>query len=196
MFFHDVSAEAKLYYIFMLADGESTNEEQKKFDEICMVLEVDKRIKNEIIKFCSTKMIGYSSNFQEIKTIIEEVLNINKDRNIFNLSIIDTFLSDHKARIIWTMINLGYSDNDFTQIEKSIIAYLVDIFELENVLYSDMLDSADTILALTERKDWVKNQKWSYDKTHSELVRTDDKIKQIYKNVQVNIDEIPYINEA
>lgn len=196
MYFHDVSEEAKLYYIFMLADGETSEEEQRKFDEICTMLELDKVKRKEVKDFCSLKMKNCSNDFIKVKTVIREVLKINDGEDRFTFYGVTSTGATDKARIIWTMINLGYSDSEFAKIEMSIINYLVDVFEFDQILYKDMLDTAETILSLTDHKEWIGKQRWSHDKTYGEITRIDKKIKQLYKNVQQNIDEILYIQEA
>lgn len=193
MYYHDVSAEVKLYYIFMQADGGITEEEEKKFNEICTSIGLSKNDKKQLMTYCDSKFTSIENNLDRIKLAINEVLNIESGKKTSFFSTIARFMPDQKARVIWTMINLGYSDSSFSQIEKDIISYLVDNFELENALYKDMLDSAETILFLINHNEWLKKQNFGYDTIHLEIIQNEKRIKKIYQDVKENIEEMLYL---
>lgn len=49
-------AEATLYYLYMMADGEVTYSEEKIFSEICKEMQLTGETKREIVSECKSKV--------------------------------------------------------------------------------------------------------------------------------------------
>lgn len=94
-----------------------------------------------------------------------------------------------QAEIIWTLVNLAYADEEYSEPEKKYIQHLVDKLEIKPELFSEFVDTADTILLLTKQKDWLKSIGLSYDKTTERLETIDEQIQLMIDNIQETISE-------
>lgn len=138
--------EATLYYLFMMADGEITYDEEKLFNAICMELSIDTDEKNDVINRC-IQLTSETDNIYNI--IIREKL----DENIGSFPyIVDDY---GRVRILWNLIHLGYIDSNYSEDERIIVDYFVNRWNIRKEIYTELIDTADTMLALTKQKEWL-----------------------------------------
>ena len=172
--------EAMLYYLFMMSDGEVSYSEEKLFNKICSELELMGDEKEKIISKCC-----------EIATKPEEVRDfVRGDRfgEIIEWKI-DTGNSSNTARIIWNLVNLGYADKLYSEEEKSIVSYLIQRWNVDKEVFREMIDTADTMLALEGQKEWII-------KTFSSSVRDkrektiDVAVEKLFNDMKISIDEL------
>ena len=165
--------QAKLYYLYMMSDGEVSDGEKKLFDKICKELYLDAEDKKNIKQDCNeiskkekmTCIDVIEKNAEE--TYLYGALNIGLDKYVSNVN---------KAKIIWNLVNLGYADSYFTIAEREVVDYLREYWELPDSLYQEMIDVAETCLALEKYKMWIEK-----------LPDTDyklEKIKQVKKDLK------------
>lgn len=165
--------QAKLYYLYIMSGGDVSDGEKKLFDKICKELYLDaddqKRIKQECNEICK----------EEKMTCIEVVEKNAEEPYMYGtLDInLDKYVSDEdKARILWNLVNLGYADSHFTIDEREVVDYLREYWEIPDSIYQEMIDVAETCLALEKHKLWIE-----------ELPDTDyklEKIKQVKKDLK------------
>lgn len=165
--------QAKLYYLYMMSDGNVSETENKLFDKICMELYIDADEKKSIKKDCEE----ISKN--EGMTCID-VLEKNADESymygILDIDFDKYVTDENKAKILWNLVNLGYSDTHFTVDEREVVDFIRDYWEIPDALYREMIDVAETCLALEKHKQWV-----------DELPDSDfklEKIKQVKKDLK------------
>lgn len=172
MFGSDCKGEAGLYYLYMMADGEVSCSEEKIFDEICKKLNLDTDEKNSVIEECK----DFTEKEKKIyKVILREEIDKQAGGRWKD--------APDLARIIWNLINLGYADTVYSEEEKEIVNYLVDKWDVSVEVYQEMIDIADTILALTKHKEWI-------EKTFSKGSVRDRKEKNIDVEIQKLIDDV------
>lgn len=174
--------EAMLYYLYMMADGEITENEEKIFKKICRELKVMADNRKKIIKDCNEYVKGESSVFDVIKKEkIDEragiAWRVRKD---------DTSL----ARMIWNLINLGYADSVYSDEEKEIVNHLVEKWSVEKEVYQEFIDAADTILALNNQKKWIEETFSDDDILDIKEKNIDSEINKIIKDVHLTIEEL------
>ncbi len=172
--------QAKLYYLYMLSDGEASKREKKLFTIICKDLNIDVDAKKRIIKECENT--PFDGIFDEIKELAGEP--VKEMKNSSSLLSIMSFLGNSKnyATILWNLINLGYADTKYTYEESEIVDFLKKHWKVTEDLYQEMIDVAETCLALEEHKKWVDNLEESDYKT--------EKMKQIKKDIKMAQDSI------
>ena len=90
--------------------------------------------------------------------------------------------ADDYASILWNLINLGYADIKYTYEEREIVDFLRNHWKITEDLYQEMIDVAETCLALEEHKKWVESLEDSSYK--------DEKMKQIKKDIKSAQDGI------
>lgn len=165
--------QAKLYYLYMMSDGEVSSNEKKLFNTICKELSLDADDKKQVIKECE------KAGKEGLMCIEILKKNEKEEYSYTELSIdLNGYISEKdKTSILWNLVNLGYADSCFTNVEKEVVDYLCKYWEVEKSLHREMIDVAETILALEKKKAWVE-EKFS----ESELKQT--KIKQIKKDIK------------
>ncbi len=172
--------QAKLYYLYMLSDGEASEREKKLFTTICKDLNIDVDEKKRIIKECENT--PFDGIFDEIKELAGEP--VKEMKNSSSLLSIMSFLgnSEDYATILCNLINLGYADTKYTYEEREIVDFLKNHWKITEDLYQEMIDVAETCLALEEHKKWVEGLEDSAYK--------DEKMKQIKKDIRSAQDGI------
>ena len=105
---------------------------------------------------------------------------------------LDKYVSDEdKAKIIWNLINLGYADTHFTIDEREVVDFLREHWKLPESLYQEMIDVAETCLALEKHKIWIEglpDDEYKLEKIKQ--VKKD--IKQVQENILTTISEIDF----
>lgn len=170
--------ELRIYYLFMLVDGACSEGEIEKFDSICKAHNIDSTKKDTIKSECE-KALELS---EERSRVINEKICENADELMDSYSL-------SKKRVIWTLLNLGYSDEDFSAPEKEIVDMLAQKFKMDTVDFDEMIDSAETILSLIKEKEWLKTTDFSGDEVTKGITKIDEAIKNIYSNIEVLIGE-------
>lgn len=172
--------KAKLYYLYMLSDGEASAREKWLFTTICKELNIDSEEKESIIKECeNTPLDGI---FDKIKELVGDPVKENKSFSSF-YSIMSFFDdSEDYATILWNLINLGYADKKYTNKEREIVDFLKEHWKVKEDLYQEMIDVAETCLALEQQKKWVENLEESDYKI--------EKAKQMKNDIKITRDSI------
>lgn len=180
--------QAKLYYLYMMSDGEVSDGEKKLFDKICKELYLDADDKKQVKQECNEIS-------KEEKMTCIDVLEKNAEESYMygalNLDL-DKYVSDEdKAKIIWNLINLGYADTHFTIDEREVVDFLREHWKLPESLYQEMIDVAETCLALEKHKIWIEglpDDEYKLEKIKQ--VKKD--IKQVQENILTTISEIDF----
>ncbi len=169
--------ERTLYGLYIMADGNISYEEEKMLIQICdgMGSSIDEAVLNNL-RAMSKRNVN----------IYQEIVD-----NEFEYFIGYPYTNKSSlSRIIWNLINLGYADGVFSVKEKEIVDYLVRKWGISPVIYKEFIDVAETMLVLSEQKDWIKTLSISkYSKDQMEK-RVDDQIKQLLNDVTITLEEL------
>lgn len=165
--------ELKIYYLFTFVDGKVSKEENRKFAQLCKSGEFGNYNKELIIGLCSS-IIGEDEEKKE-RRITEAIKNIAE---MF-------YRENDKQRILWNVINIAYTDKEIAPSEEKIIDFLAKQFEIPKEIYDDMVDVADTMLALVNEQERLKALP-EPDKNKIKAVKA--KIKNLYKYVQALVE--------
>lgn len=178
----------KIYYLYMLVDGACTENELTRFHEICDAMEVTDDIKKEVIDYGNSIIDDEESNREG--AVIRTINELLSESGMNSYS---AYSLNHdkktQAKVIWTFINLGYSDNEYSKSEKTVVSYFAYTWEVENTIIKEMLDTAETILVLIRQKEWLKTTNKPYDVIHSGIANIDNKIGQLFGNIEIVISE-------
>lgn len=177
--------EAMLYYLYMMADGEVSNNEKKIFNTICKELNIDSDKKKSVIKRCKELVDGTDD-------ILNIIIREKIDEEAGQVGVMFLHFRDisSSARIIWNLINLGYADSAFSDEEKRIVNYLIDKWSVDPEVYQEFADTVDTILALEKQKEWIAST-FPEDSARNKRKRNlDITIKQLQDDVKLTIDEL------
>ena len=177
--------EALLYYLYMMCDGEVSYSEEITFNTICAELRIEDQEIEEIISECEGFVQGSGKIIEIIKREELETSVGRKWPGMMNAT--------HCARIIWNLVNLGYSDTQYSENEKEIVSYLVDTWGVDRDVFQEMIDTSETILALIKQKEWV------FERFANEKSERDDRVKKIdleidkmVEDIKITISELNY----
>lgn len=167
--------EAKLYYLYMMSDGAISYSEEKIFDEICHDLGLNEEEKDEAIN--ESKEIVFAS--EAAIELIDSAIKTNGRPS----------LSD-SSRVLWNLINIGYSDKYYSDEEKKIVNYTVQALKINKEIYQEMVDTADTLLALIKQKDWVDNTFENRKERADKKNLIDSEINALMSDLKLSISEL------
>ena len=182
LFADEKNDKAMLYYLYMMSDGCVSYSEEKLFDEIYKELRLETDEKNMVISKCNE--LGKSS---------KKIFNVILKENIAETLSKRWYLNGHGSRlakIIWNLINLGYADGEYSENEKEIVSYFVTTWKISPDVYQEMLDTADTMLALTKQKEWIVNSFPKGKERDSKEKNIDVAITKLLSDIKITIDEI------
>lgn len=180
--------ELKIYYLYMLADGKCTEAESERFASICNSMDVDADDKEEVISFCEEAVrSGGRDNSTKIIRKITKLL-ADDENSVMGFGSINMD-KETQTKIIWTLINLGYADVEYSDPEQKVVSFLADYWEMNGAVLTDMIDTAETILALTKRKEWIKTTTKPYDTINASISEIDKSIERMIRNVEILISE-------
>lgn len=173
----------KMYALFLLADGQWRQEEEKLLNTISKEMNLDADIKKETITYCQS--LGITTG-DHSDMVIQEI-----DRT---LSVGGPFFTLHhntcvQAETIWTLINLGYADQDYSAAEKKVVQHLIDKWGIKQEMISEFIDTAETILLLTKQIEWLKSVGLPYEETKKRLETVEQQIQLMFDNIQATISE-------
>jgi hypothetical protein len=167
------NAEATLYYLYMMADGNVSYSEEKIFDEICRSLDMDQEEKDAVIQKCNDLMDTETDAFSVIvREAVDENICRTKKKGLFTNYNDVSSNCDDSNRIIWNLVNLGCADSVYSEEERKIVKYLVAKWSVSAEIYQVFIDIADTMQALATQKEWI-------EKTFSRGAERDKKEREI-----------------
>ena len=92
--------------------------------------------------------------------------------------------------IIWNLVNLGYADEYYSDEEKMIVNYLCGKWEVGKEVYQEMVDIADTMLALSKQREWIVST-FPKGKERDEKERKIDlEIRKMISDLKITIEEM------
>lgn len=172
--------QLKIYYLFMLADGKITKNELDEYEKICNAMDVNTDEIMEIVNFCENAIHNTgNNNSEQVVKVISELNGLSRI----------TYDKKIQTEVIWTLINLGYADTNYSDPEKQIVSFLIDSWELDAAIVADMYDTAETLLFLEKQKEWLKTTDKSFDIISSSIKKIDITIEQMFKNIEILISE-------
>ena len=181
-------AQARLYYFFMMADGDVSSAKRERFDQLCEEMGIDDYSRDQIIWRCWKPYDKQKTSHWE--HIREKILQtVRKGEGGF-LSSGDLFKrNDVRISVIWTLINLGYADGEYSKAERRIVSMLTDRWGLAQSVTADLTDTAEALAALSRQKEWVKTTSKPYDVIKDTVEELDRNIQMMFDNIKALISE-------
>ena len=192
--------EAKLYYLYMMADGKVSQEEKKIFQRICMEFEIKADDKHAIVKEYEDLMEYEDLVFEAIEGLGEGLVvakkieipaflggNMSSTINPQRKAYVDVKRS---ARMIWNLVNIGYADSVYSPAEKKIVNYLAEKLEVKPEVYKEFIDIADTMLALNKQRQWIQMTYTQENVIAKKENQIDQEMKLLADQVELTIQEL------
>lgn len=197
--------EAKLYYLYMMADGKVSQEEKKIFQRICMEFEIKADDRHAIIKEYEDLMEYEDLVFEAIEKLVEGLVvgkieleipaflggntasNASSTINYQWKKYVD---AKRGARMIWNLVNIGYADSVYSPAEKKIVNYLVEKLKVKLEVYKEFIDIADTMLALNKQRQWIQMTYTQENVKAKKENQIDQEMKLLADQVELTIQEL------
>lgn len=185
MYYSSSNKETQLqfYSLFLLSDGKWTLEEEKYLDDICKKMKIGDDTKKKIITYCQSLQLNEDDNSERVIHEMDQALS-----GMFFFPEIK-YSKKKQIEVIWTMLNLGYADREYSIPEKKVVQHLIKKWEVKPVIVSELIDTADTILLLTRQKEWLKTTGLPYDEIGERINVVERKIQLMFDNIKVTIAE-------
>lgn len=154
-----------IFCLFLWADGRKSAQEHEKLEKICKEMGVKKAEWEEIAVNCQNALYLDESNDNSAQ-IRQLIKTMNSGKNPFDPS--DTpYLSylgygnlkdDKKEQLItlWNLLNLAYSDEEYSVPEKKIVHFLCDLWGVDKSLFNEISDCVETLVSLYNQKAWCE----------------------------------------
>lgn len=136
----------KIFYYFMAIDGNISNEELAKLDDIITEIGYEGD-KTEIVEECESLLASIDNRDDAYDYILEAV-----DKAIAES---DISVSDGVARrlLVWNLYALSFSDGELADSEKRIISHVGRMLEIDKSVLLDMEQLVQTALAIVNELD-------------------------------------------
>lgn len=181
--------KAKLYYLFMISDGTISSKELSLYQEICTKMDLPSDFSQKIAYTYDHLTNSNNTNTDEIIKEIKEIIPDNNFGSYLWFSY-DSFKNKKtQTKLLWNLINLGFSDTYFSDSEKQIIDFLANYWEFNQDILNEMIDVAETMYALEDKKEWIKQTKWTYDQKEASIKKVDKALERLNENVKIIISE-------
>ena len=174
----------------MKSDGNISYDEMKMFNELCKTNNISGDKKENILKYCND-FSGTSKDF--IESLILKDKSSSGTRAYLSVAasmfLTNAITKSDEAKIIWNLVNLGYSDTVFSDEEKEFINYLITEWKFDKVIYQEMIDTAETLLALTKQKDWLLSTYQRGALRDKKEKKIDDDMEKLHSDILLSIKE-------
>lgn len=179
--------QLKIFNLFLMADGRIAAGEKEKLNAIYDAMKVEQREREKIEKDCEEVLYealhvdGTDDNAEHIIRIIK------KPYSFFHIGLDEK--RSEQVNTIWNLINLGYSDNNYSVPEKKIVDALSEFWLIDKKVVEELEDSAETLVTLYSQREWIKTTNKSYDEIHRFIENIENDINQVSRNIELAIKE-------
>ncbi len=168
----------KIMYYLIAADMSMKAEEMEMFDSIGREVQSDYEAhRNEIIGSCNSVIVG-TTDPDEYYDIIHEQVSaaIHNSQNSAEGDIMP-------ALLIWNMISIAFSENEYSALERRLIRSTARTLGLDEAVPKEMEAAARTMIALAKEEEILQ----ASDRKFSEVKVHMDEIAERKQTVMENI---------
>lgn len=175
-------AEVMLYYLFMLADGDMSDEELDLFWKFCKQLEVTDDERIEAIDKCKEKL-------QKENNVLIILTELELDKMVMSGND-DSAIKAEQGRIIWNLVSLGCADKNYSVKERRIVKSLSTKWDISSDVEREFKEIAETMLALMKQREWISNGNFTPEDKQNQEKQIDTYINELFDDVDITIREL------
>lgn len=176
----------KLFYSFIMADGDGADSEIEKIESIATAMEIHPHdIEAFLIKYgryYDDYLRDEDYWWRSMILCARALALLEEHSEIINDEV-------QSARIIWTLVSLAYADEDYSTDEEIILTFCKAFLDIDDVLFSEMTDTAETMLMLEKKKEWFKQSGLSYDEVSTQLNIINSQIESLISDIEFSVSE-------
>ncbi|MBR3043436.1 MAG: TerB family tellurite resistance protein [Oscillospiraceae bacterium] len=140
-----------LFYYLMWADGQTTEDEFAKFDELGNELDPSFRInRTGIVKTCYTQVKTITDPAKSYEVLVDGIRKALQSSNPTQ----DAFITP--KHLLWNLLTFAYSDGECAEIEKRLIQAIVEELQIDKAVFLELESSLLTMLDLEKELSWIK----------------------------------------
>lgn len=182
--------QIKVYYYFLLCDGQLSDDEMEHLSYICEELGVSEEDMNKQISYLENQ-ISYKGNQQHYT---DERRSINPERlfevikNLLRRT--EVYLLPRKQlEIVWNLLGLAYADKTMSATEKSYISVVSKEWGIKDSIVNELADIANTIYMLKAKQSWVESADMPEDEKSRFKSEIDSDIEGMINDAYRTIEE-------
>lgn len=184
--FEKQSALAVFYYLIAV-DGNVSEEELVKFDEIGQEVDPDgfPNYKDALINACQDQMNNIIDEEDHYDVIIEGI-----DKALANRA--DSLEDGLTSRmLIWDLMTISFIDEDYSNLERKLIKHIVRVLEIDKSIFLEMEQLMKTNVSVTREKEWLQQSNRPYNEIAPIVDELEKRINAIRESASCLIrDEI------
>ena len=177
--------QARLYFLYMMADGEVSTGERGLFNSICQELNLNSSEKQNAI----SAIKALSKNGESCIDVVKWNAKNDSVSDYIDIDLHESEPEQGKAAILWNLINLGYADTYFSNEEREVVDFIKNYWEIPESLYQEMIDVSETCLALEKHKKWAENLPESGFRT-KKINQIKKDLRDVQETIKTTISEI------
>lgn len=178
------TTQFKLYGLFLLADGEWSPEKKKQLDAIRKNMQISYDRVEDVYSRCKNSKLG---NGDHSKWVISEMKQTMRSSLVYGDY--DKDYTNRYAKVIWKMICLSFTDEEYSEAEQKVVQYLAKRWKIKSLVIDELIDTAETIALLEKLKMWRKASTQPVDKADGHIKDVEKQIRCMYKNALATIEE-------
>ena len=168
----------KIIYYLMAVDGEVFHSEEEKFDSIGKELDPGFAVnKEKIVKKCQTHMErakAQDDHYTAIRRGVTTAILTSYPKQ-------DSFITP--KLLIWDLLTIAYSDEQYDPSEKKLIRYVVKKLNMDETEFLEMESSFLTLIDIQKESDWIKTTDRPYKEIEAVVNELAERQKVILESV-------------
>ena len=185
MKYFDAKSAMKAFYYLIAIDGTITPDELVKFDEIGHEIDPDEfsAYKEDLIAECIKEIEKYIG-LDEYNEIIQEKVDAALDET-------DIFERISTSLVIWNMMVLSFSDEEFSENEKVLIKHIARITGVENSVLLEMEQILKTYKDVLDELEWIQQSNRPYTEIRPHVDEIEKRKEVLMRNAtELIADEV------
>lgn len=147
----------------MLLRSMPLRSDEEKLVLLLLAMKID-GIKDEELSLFNEVAKDYGiDEIKDIKAKVKELLSLDEPINeVFEeyakeVIQVDKYYAQDNAKFLWTLINMGFIDKDYSDNERKLVDSYCEIAKIDKAIARQMEDIAHTISVVLDQKDFVDN---------------------------------------
>lgn len=173
-----VKSAIQIIFYLMAVDGQVYHSEEERFELIATELDPRFAVHKDLILFpCQhqlKKIIDDSDHYYVIQDGVETALMTSRTAT-------DSFISSRL--LVWNLLTIAYSDNQYDVAERRLIKYVVRKLNMDKSVFLEMESSIQTLYDLENELSWIKTTSRPYLTIETMVNEISDRKNVITSNV-------------
>lgn len=194
--FFSVRDALRIMYCLMLIDGNVSEEEEKKFNEIGLACDQDfDSCKKQLIDECNGVVQAESAQGVELVSTVSEDSEEYYDQihdYVGDLIKEENFYQTEGVRakgLIWNLLAIAYSEGDYSTNERRLLRYIAKKSGVENTILLEMEHTFSTLIAIEKEEEWLKSSDRPYKVIEERVVELSNRKNAIMQGVNALISD-------